>query len=123
MIELAQLARIIDIEFHDLLAGSSQIDQGKIRAHLLDGSFVDIWYSRKIPGRFSYHWERRHVDGTIFRHDNFPDPRWKDVSSFPKHFHEFSQTSVRESSIDDNPVDGLRQFMNFVRDLLSKSNV
>jgi len=121
MIELAQLARIIDVEYHDLLAGSSRIYHDKIRAHLLDGSFVDIWFSRKIPGRFSYHWERRHIDGTIYRHDNFPDFRWKEISSFPKHFHEISQTKVRESSIDDNPVNGLRQFMDFVRDLLLES--
>lgn len=86
MIELEQLARILDIEYHDLLAGSSQIYHDKIRAHLLDGSFVDVWFSKKIPGRFSYHWERRHLDGTIYRHDNFPDPRWKEISSFPKHF-------------------------------------
>jgi len=73
MIELAQLARIIDIEYHDLLAGETRLYHDKIRAHLVDGSFVDIWFSRKITGRFPYHWERRHIDGSIYRHDNFPD--------------------------------------------------
>lgn len=120
MIELSQLARIIDIEYHDVLAGACQIYHDKLRAHLIDGSFVDVWFSRRIPGRFSYHWERRHVDGTMYRHDNFPDMRWRDVSTFPKHFHERSQTKVSESSIDNDPVLGLRQFMNFVRNLLSE---
>ena len=23
----------------------------------VDGSFVDIWFSLKLPGRYSYHWE------------------------------------------------------------------
>ena len=115
MVELTQLARIIDIEYHGIVAGASQIYHDKIRAHLSDGSFIYIWFSRKIRGRFSYHWERRHLDGTIYRHDNFPDPRWKAISTFPKHFHDGSQTQVRESSVDDNPVEGLRQFMDFVR--------
>jgi hypothetical protein len=115
MIELAQLGRIIDIEYHDILARpGANIHHEKIRAYLLDSSFVDIWFSRKIPGRFSYHWERRHIDGTIYRHDNFPDPRWKAISTFPKHFHDGSQTQVRESLIDDDPLVGLHQFMDFV---------
>lgn len=115
MVELAQVVRIIDIEYHDIVQGASQVYHNKIRAHLLDGSFIDIWFSKKIPDRFSYHWERRHLDGTIYRHGNFPDPRWKTTSTFPKHFHDGSQTQVTRSGIDDDPLKGLRQFMDFVR--------
>lgn len=119
MIDLIKLKRIIDIEYQDILADAgSDIFQGKIRAYILDGSFVDIWFSRKIPGRFSYHWERRHIDGKIYRHDNFPDPRWKSISTFPKHFHDGSQTYVQESTIEEEPASGLRQFMAFVSDML-----
>ena len=81
----------------------------------MDGSFVDVWFSLKVPGRFSYHWERRHIDGTMYRHDNFPDINWQRVSTFPKHFHNGSHDAVEESNIDDNPGAGLRQFMEFVR--------
>lgn len=116
MIDLTKLKRIIDIEFHDVLGGSgTDIYHDKIRAFIKDDSFVDIWFSRKIQGRFSYHWERGHIDNRIYRHDNFPDPRWKKISTFPKHFHNGSQRQVEESSIDDDPVTGLRQFMDFVR--------
>ncbi len=115
MVELSQLTRILDIEYHDVLQGASQVYHDKIRAHMLDGSFIDIWFSKKIPGRFSYHWERRLLDGSLYRHDNFPDPRWKNVSTYPKHFHDGSQAQVSESSIDDDPLKGLRQFMDFVR--------
>lgn len=115
MVELSPLARIIDIEYHDIVQGASQVYHDKIRAYLLDGSFIDIWFSKKMAGRFSYHWERRHLDGTIYRHDNFPDPRWKTTPTFPKHFHDGSQTQVSESAIDDDPFTGLRQFMSFVR--------
>jgi hypothetical protein len=115
MVDLTPLARIIDIEYHDILVGSAQVYHDKLRAHLLDGSFIDIWFSKKIPGRFSYHRESRHLDGTIYRHDNFPDPRWKNVSTYPKHFHNGSQAQVSASSINDDPLKGLRQFMDFVR--------
>lgn len=120
MIEIDHLARIIDIEYHDILKGSgSQIYHDKIRAYLKDGSYVDIWFSRKIPGRFSFHWERRPLDGTMYRHDNFPDPRWKAITTFPRHFHDRAQHQVRESFIDDDPLIGLRQFMDSVREALS----
>jgi hypothetical protein len=117
--ELVQLARIIDIEYRDIVVGACRIHHDKIRTHHLDGSFVDIWFSRKIPGRFSYHWERRQLDGSIYRHDNFPDLRWKDLSTFPKHFHDGAQERVFESSIDDDPPQGIRQFMDFIRSMLS----
>lgn len=56
MIDLTRIRRIIDIEYHDILASSgTDIYHDKIRAYILDGSVVDIWFSKKIPGRFSYH--------------------------------------------------------------------
>jgi Family of unknown function (DUF6516) len=115
MVEITLLARIIDIEYHTIVQGASQVYHDKIRAYLLEGSFIDIWFSKKMAGRFSYHWERGPLDGTIYRHDDFPDPRWKSVSTYPKHFHDGSQAQVSESSIDDDPLKGLRQFMDFVR--------
>jgi len=119
MIDLTKIKRMIDIEYHDILASSgTDIYHDKSRAYILDGSVVDIWFSKKIPGRFSYHWERRHTDGKLYRHDNFPDPRWKKVFSFPKHFHNGSQSQVQESSIDDNPILGVREFMAFVKTML-----
>lgn len=74
-----------------------------------------MWFSIKVAGRFSYHWERRHIDGTMYRHDNFPDTNWKEVSTYPKHFHNGSQDAVYESHIDDDPFTALRQFMDFAR--------
>ena len=121
MINLIEIKRIIDIEYHDILADAgTDIFRNKIRAYISDGSVVDIWFSKKIPGRFSYHWERRHIDDTLFRHDNFPDPRWKKVSTYPKHFHNSSQSQVQESSIDDDPISGVREFMDFLETMLGK---
>ncbi len=42
----------------------------KLRLEIVDGSIVDIYLS--ITGRYSYHWERRLVDGSIYRHNNAP---------------------------------------------------
>jgi len=85
-----------------------------------DDSFIDVWFSLKVSGRFSYHWERRHVDGIMFRHDNFPDTNWKIISTFPKHYHNRSQDAVEESNIDDDPFLALRQFMDFARSHLGR---
>ncbi len=110
------LKKIIDIEYADL-STDSIIFRGKLRVFVKDGSFVDVWFSLKVPGRFSYHWERRHIDGTMYRHDNFPDVNWQRISTstYPKHIHNGSQAEVEESNIDDDPGAGLRQFMEFVK--------
>jgi len=54
----------------------------------------------------------------MYRHDNFPDPRWKEVSTYPKHFHNGSQNNIKESRINDDPASGIREFMNFIRNKL-----
>ncbi len=117
MVDLGKVKRIVDIEYNDVTRDSS-IYHGKLRVFTKDDSVVDIWFSEKIPGRFSYHWERRQINGTIYRHDNFPDPRWKDVSTFPKHFHCSTQNRVQGSEIGHDPVTGTREFMDFVRNML-----
>jgi hypothetical protein len=117
--DLVVLKRIIDTEYADI-STDSIISRGKLRAFLDDGSFIDVWFSLKITGRFSYHWERRHIDGSMYRHDNFPDINWQSVSTYPKHFHNDSQDAVEESYMDDNPRISLRQFMEFVRSQLAK---
>jgi hypothetical protein len=117
---LVALKRIIDTEYADV-STDSVIFRGKLRVFVVDDSFIDVWFSLKIPGRFSYHWERRHIDGTMYRHDNFPDTNWRRVSTYPKHFHNGSQYIVEESCIDENPLVGLHQFMDFARSYLLKN--
>lgn len=46
----------------------------RLRIFLLDGSFVDVWLS--VSGKYSYHWEQRHVRGLIHRQDNAPLLPW-----------------------------------------------
>ncbi len=93
---------------------------GKLRLHVSDGSYVDIWFSRRIPGRYAYHWERRHVDGSIYRHDNRPHASLTDMKTFPKHFHDGSDGDVEESFLSDDPISASRYFLDFIREFLMK---
>lgn len=93
----------------------------KLRLEVIDDSIVDIFLSSS--GRYSYHWERRPIDGTIYRHDNAPHQRWKHIATFPKHFHNGSEADedVEASVIGDDPVEALRQFLHFVEATLGSS--
>jgi len=72
----SKLAQIALSEFADIVI-DTLIFEGKLRIFLKDDSFIDIWLSIKKRGVYAYHWERRSVDGTIYRYDNLPDPRAK----------------------------------------------
>ena len=117
---LDQLARIAELEFATILTGTQAIEP-KRRFFLADGSFVDVWASVKLPGRFGSHWERRHVDGTVYRYDNFPDPAWHSVATFPHHFHDGSETNVVASPFPTDLLEGFRTFLAFVGSRLQTS--
>jgi len=89
-----------------------------LRIYLLDGSFVDVWYSLK--GDYSFHWERRFINGSLYRHDNAPHAQWRQVPTFPKHFHNGRQDNVESSFISAYPEEALRDFLDFVRERLAE---
>jgi hypothetical protein len=90
----------------------------KLRIYLLDSSFVDVWYSSK--GDYSFHWERRFINDSLYRHDNAPHARWRYVPTFPKHFHNGREDNVESSFISDSPEEALRNFLDFVRGKLAE---
>jgi Family of unknown function (DUF6516) len=114
MPDLERLRRIAETEFLEMVQ-TTAIIRNKLRVVLIDGSYIDFWWSSQIPGRYAHHWERRHVDGTIYRHDNMPHPQWQRVSSFPKHFHAGDQRTVIDSDIEDDPEQGFIQFLKFAK--------
>jgi hypothetical protein len=93
-------------------------EPAKLRLEIVDGSLIDIYLS--ITGKYSYHWERRLIDGTIYRHDNAPHQSWHHVQTFPKHFHDGSQETVTESDLSDDPILALDQFLEFARNKLTE---
>jgi hypothetical protein len=90
----------------------------RLRIFLKDESFVDVWLS--TSGKYSYHWEQRHVRGLIHRHDNAPHGKWKEIKTFPKHFHDGNEDNVKESSIPDDPLSAINYFLTFIRGFLKK---
>lgn len=115
LVDVGRLKDIAEVEFPDIVEDAVVPFANELRLILKDGSFVDVWFSLKLAGRYSYHWERRWIDGRIFRHDNAPHKSWQFVTSFPKHFHDGSEETVSESKISDAPDEALREFLSFVR--------
>jgi len=113
IINIEKLSEIAEIEFSDII---EDVIPGlnRLRILLREGSFIDIWYSITNPDRYACHWERKSIDGTIYRHNNAPHKDWEKVSTYPKHFHNGTEDRVEASEIPDNPVDGLRYFLRFV---------
>ena len=113
MTSLDELCRIAEVEFAHIVVGTQGLE-AKRRLFIRDGSFVDVWVSSKLPGRFGFHWERTHLDGTFFRYDNFPDPAWRAVETFPHHFHDGSLDRVISAPFPPGIAEGFRAFMTFL---------
>lgn len=109
-------------EFGDIVAQAEILklptgDPRKLRLRIIDNSFVDIFLS--TTGRYSYHWERLQNNSIlIFRHDNAPHKAWRAISTYPKHFHNGSETNVIESHISTQPDEAIREFCRFIRHVL-----
>ncbi len=111
-----QFAHIARIEFGAIIARTETIGRRagaplKLRLHVRDDTFIDVWLSPNHQ-RYSYHWEQRAKRGLLHRHDNAPDhPR---IATHPKHFHNGDEYAVEESYIPDDPPEALRYFLRFV---------
>ncbi|MGR3310503.1 MAG: toxin-antitoxin system TumE family protein [Candidatus Brocadiales bacterium] len=113
----AQLAQIALSDFADIVESTKGVE-GKLRVFLKDESFIDIWLSVKKKGVYAYHWERRNVDGTIYRYNNLPDKEAKKLQTYPKHFHNITQENVEESNLSDEPAEAIRALLEFARRIM-----
>ncbi len=113
-----RLKIIADAEFSEIVEYSELIlshsgRTRKLRIHIVDTTFVDVWYC--IEGGYSFHWEQKPLRNVIFRHDNAPHSKWSYVKTFPKHCHDGTQENVSESFLSDDPEKALREFLSIVR--------
>jgi hypothetical protein len=115
---LEDIRLIAEVEFASIVDYVEPMG-AKLRLVLSDSSYVDVWLSRKLRGRLGLHWERRHIDGCIYRYDNFPNTNWQSVSTYPYHFHDGSQDNVVVSPFSQEILQGFREFMAFVESKLS----
>ena len=121
-VDIARLQEIAEVEFADIVSDAFIVDINTLRVLLTDGSFIDVWFSLKLSSRYSFHWERQALDGTLYRHDNAPHRRWQSVSTFPRHFHDGSEGKVAESHLSENPENAMREFLAFVREKMSSTS-
>ena len=119
IVDVAQLQTIAEVEFADIVTQAYVPDLNELRIIFHDGSFMDVWFSLKLEGRYSYHWERKAIDNTVYRHDNAPHKRWQSVATYPLHFHNGNEDDVTESYLGDKPEEAIRTFLIFVRDHLA----
>jgi len=114
-----RIKKNIECKFYDILK-SAELIHGtadrirKLRLNLIDNTFVDIWYS--FDGSYSYHWEQRNIRDAIYRHDNAPHKKWRNISTFPKHCHDGKQQNVIESFLSDDSENSVEEFLLLVRE-------
>ncbi|OGW14752.1 MAG: hypothetical protein A3G93_07790 [Nitrospinae bacterium RIFCSPLOWO2_12_FULL_45_22] len=113
----SQFRQIAVSDFGDIVEGIT-VMEGKLRLLFKDETFMDIWLSVKKKGVYAYHWERREVDGTIYRYNNLPDREAKKLQTYPKHFHDKAQENVVESNLSDNPEEAIRTVLEFARRII-----
>jgi hypothetical protein len=113
-VDVGRLSIIAEVEFEDIV-DSVDVTEHAMRVFLFDNSIIDVWFSLKMPDRYSYHWERRVLDGTIYRYDNAPHIKWQDITTFPHHFHNGHALNVVASDLSLEPETALRQFLSFAR--------
>ncbi|MBI5290349.1 MAG: hypothetical protein HY872_00545 [Chloroflexi bacterium] len=65
-VSLDDLRRVAEVEFAGLVTDAQPLGE-KLRLFVSDGSYIDLWLSRKLSERFGFHWERRHLDDTFYR--------------------------------------------------------
>jgi hypothetical protein len=117
MVDLVALEGIARVEFADIVVDVYRID-AKLRMLLIDESSLDFWWSEVQEGRFAHHWNRRHLDGTIHRHDNAPHRKWQHVRTFPQHYHREREDAVTESFLPHEPQEAVRTFLVFCRQVV-----
>ena len=119
---LHECSRIAQAEFSDIITSVQFLSRRaslpeKLRLHLRDGTFADLWVNPS-GNRYSFHWEHRAKRGLMHRYDNAPD--FPALATAPKHFHNGSESQVEDSHLSDDVETGLTQFLTFIRTKLTE---
>ncbi len=120
MVNIIEIRSLVQNNYTGIVTGVEVVHSNQLRVSIIDNSYLDIWFSLKLFNRYSYHWERRNIDGTIYRHDNAPHLKWKNILTFPKHFHNKTENNVEESYISDVPHKAVKEMLNFIKKNLNK---
>ncbi len=118
--EVLERLRELAISLHPEIVIDAKIVYGKLRIYLIDESFIDVWISRRLAGRYAIHWERRHIDGTIYRWDNTPHEIHRRISTFPHHFHEGRDNVVKPYNYPGSIEEALKEALKYAKEKLEK---
>ena len=55
VVDIERLREIAEVEFAEIVTEAIIPDANELRILLIDGSFVDIWFSLKLRERYSLH--------------------------------------------------------------------
>ncbi len=120
MVNVLEIQNLIENNYPEIVSRVDVVHSNQLRVYLIDSSYLDIWFSLKLLNRYSYHWERKNIDGTIYRHDNAPHLKWKNILTFPKHFHNKTEDNVEESHISDIPQKAVKEMLNFIKNNIKR---
>lgn len=94
----------------NVLVGGTALKPRVLRLYLFDQSYLDM---RVAADGYAFHWERRAIDGLLYRWDNAPHHR--EISTFPHHLHSGSESYVVESQLPtDSSESALRYILGFI---------
>ncbi len=119
--EMLERLRELAISLYPEIVVNAEIVYGKLRIYLIDESFIDVWISRRLSNRYAIHWERRHIDGTIYRWDNTPHETHRQISTFPHHFHEKHDHIVKPYHYPGNIEEALKEALKYVKEKIEKT--
>ena len=56
-----RMADLTEREFSDIIE-RVEVRSDRLRPYVMDGGFIDVWFSRRLPCKYAFHWERRHIE-------------------------------------------------------------
>ncbi len=80
-----------------------------------DHSFMEVRLSEQ---KYSFHYDRRHLDGRLFRLDNAP--HYREIKTYPEHFHKGNEENVEEDTFGKTFQEKFVAFMEFIEKLILK---
>ena len=116
------LLKLALTEYPKIVTGGSMVGGTALKSRLLrtlltDDSYLDI---RLSADAYAFHWERRAIDGTLFRWDDAP--HHQEIPTFPHHLHNGSESHVVESQLPVvSPSMGLRYVLSFIENWLDEA--
>ncbi len=115
--ELYKRIKLLVISLYSDIVVSVESRSDRLRIYFVDNSFLDVWFSRCVHGKYAFHWERRYVDGTVYRWDNTPHRKYRYLETYPHHFHKGSRDNVKPFKPGSSWEETVVKIFSFIREV------